>query len=301
MSIAEAVPSGATQPQWAAAGSMAPVSHAQPAAGQPPSRLAAFGLGVGAAAVAAALAGLALLGTAPLGAGVFAVQVVIALAWLAALDVRGGGGGFIIAVLAAAAADTVVAAADRPDIGLTAAVAGVALLASLFHQLIRKPRLGVTASLGGVVSTVVFTLCASAFVGLRVVELSGDKAVVAALLGAGVALALARLVDLVAWRPAAVPGSRRGIAGVGVGLVAASLVGWAYGSTVDALGGGSGLRLGLVAALLALVADLAVDAVLFAAPPADERARSALPPLGILLPVVLAGPASYVAGRILLG
>jgi hypothetical protein len=33
----------------------------------------------------------------------------------------------------------------------------------------------------------------------------------------------------------------------------------------------------------------------------DERARSGVPPLGILLPVVLAAPAAYVAGRILLG
>jgi hypothetical protein len=41
--------------------------------------------------------------------------------------------------------------------------------------------------------------------------------------------------------------------------------------------------------------------VLVAAPPRADRARSALPPLGILLPVVLAGPAAYVAGRILLG
>lgn len=276
------------------------MSHAEAPVAQPPSRAAALAVGVGAALVAAALAGLALLGTAALGAGVFAVQVVVALAWLAALDVRGGGGAFLIAVGAGAVADSVVAASSRPDIGLAAPVAGVALVVSLLHQLSRKPRVGVTASLGGTLSTVLFGLCAAAFVALRV-EIGGDKAVVAALLGAGVALAVARLVDLAARRPAAVPGSRRGIVGVLFGLGAAVAVGWQYGSTVDALGGSAGLRLGLVAALLALVADIAVDAVLFAAPPADDRARSALPPLGMLLPVVLAGPASYVAGRILLG
>jgi hypothetical protein len=86
-----------------------------------------------------------------------------------------------------------------------------------------------------------------------------------------------------------------------LGLGVAGVLGWAYGERVDVLGVDRGVRLALVTAIIAVIADLAVDAVLSAAPPRDERARSALPPLGILLPVVLAGPAAYVAGRILLG
>jgi hypothetical protein len=86
-----------------------------------------------------------------------------------------------------------------------------------------------------------------------------------------------------------------------IGLGAALLVGWAYGNGQAVLGMARGTRLALVAAVIALVADLAVDAVLHAAPPVDARARSGVPPLGILLPVVLAAPAAYVAGRILLG
>jgi len=57
----------------------------------------------------------------------------------------------------------------------------------------------------------------------------------------------------------------------------------------------------VIAAVLALIADIAVDAVLTQAPPPDERRLSALTPLGVLLPVVLAGPVAYVTGRILLG
>ncbi len=122
-----------------------------------------------------------------------------------------------------------------------------------------------------------------------------------ALLGVGVALAVGRVVDAGLPRPAVVPGSRRGLAGLVAGLAAAAAVGWAYGQGAGVLGVDRGLRLALVAALIAVIADLAVDAVLTAAPPADARAASALPPLTILLPVVLAGPAAYVAGRILLG
>lgn len=258
-------------------------------------------VGLIAAVVAVGLAGLSLLGTAALGAGVFAVQIVLALAWLAALDVRGGIGGFGIAVLTAAAADTAVATARTPDIGRAAPVIGLAVAASLGYQLWRvPPRPGVTASLGGMLSVVTFAVCGSAFLALRV-EGAGDQAVVAALLGAGVALVVGRVVDLFARHPSAAPGSRRGIVGVIVGLVAAVVVGWFYGHASGEIDGGIGVRLAVVAAVLALVADLVVDAVLVAAPPAAERARSALPPLGVLLPVVLAGPASYIAGRILLG
>ena len=84
-------------------------------------------------------------------------------------------------------------------------------------------------------------------------------------------------------------------------MARAALVGWAYGSGHQSIGTDAAVRIAVVAAVIALIADLAVDAVLHGAPPRDNRARSALPPLGALLPVVLAAPAAYVAGRILLG
>jgi molybdopterin converting factor small subunit len=256
--------------------------------------------GLAAALVAAALAGLALLHIGALAAGVFAVQVVVALAWLAALDVPGGGGAFVIVVIASGVMDGLVGSFDEPDIGRAAGVAAVAIIVSLLHQVARKPRVAVTLSFGGTVSAVAFAMAAASYIALRV-ESGGAQADAAALLGAGVALAVARLTDLALPRPAPLPGSRRGVVGLVVGLGAALVVGWGYGTNQAVLGAGSGSRLAMVAAVIALVADLAVDAVLAAAPPTEERARSGVPPLGILLPVVLAAPAAYVAGRILLG
>ena len=263
-------------------------------------RLFVLGSGVLAGAVACALAGLALAGTAALAAGVFCVQVVVSLAWLAALGARGALGGFAIAVAAAAAADIVGGIEKEPDIGRAAPVVGIALVVCLLHQLTRRPRAGVTVSMAGTLSSVAFGVCAASYVAL-LGELSGEHADAAALLGAGVALAVARCVDVLLARPSVFPGSRRGLIGVIAGAGAAVGVGAAYGHGNSGLGTGVGLRIAIIAALLALLADIAVDAVLTQAPPPDERRLSALTPLGVLLPVVLAGPVAYVAGRILLG
>ncbi|HEU5034391.1 MAG TPA: hypothetical protein VFT62_06495 [Mycobacteriales bacterium] len=266
----------------------------------PAPRTAVMATGLAAGAVAAALAGLAVLGAGALAAGVFAVQVVLALAWLAALDAPAGGGAFVITVAAAGVMDGILGTALTPDIGRAAGVVGVAVVISLLHQLARRPRTGVTLSYSGTVSAAVLALAGAAYLALHV-EGGGDVADVSALVGAGVALAAARVVDGFVPRPAVLAGSRRGVAGLAVGLGAAAAVGWGYGASSAALGVDRSIRLALVTAVIALIADLAVDAVLSAAPPRDERARSALPPLGILLPVVLAGPAAYVTGRILLG
>jgi molybdopterin synthase sulfur carrier subunit len=256
--------------------------------------------GVGAGLVAAALAGLALIAIGPLVAGIFAVQAFLALAWLAALDVPGGGGAFVICLITAGTIDGVIGTESEPDIGKAAGIVGVAVVLSLLYQLARKPRVEVTASFAGTLAGLVFVLSAATYPALRI-EVDGDVAVAAALLGVAAALVAGRLVDIVLPRPAVMPRSRRGVVGVLAGLTASVLVGWAYGAGQDALGTEVAIRLAAVTALIAVVVDLAVDAVVSAAPPAEARARSALAPLGTLLPVVLAGPAAYVAGRILLG
>jgi hypothetical protein len=262
--------------------------------------LPVVGSGLAAGVVATGLAGFALVGMPILGAGVFVVQVVVALAWLAALDTRGSLGAFTIAVVAAGVMDAALGASDVSSIGQAAPVVGVAFVVSLLHQLSRRPRPGVTLSLAGTMSAVAFGLCAASYVAVRG-EIGGDQAAAAALLGAGVSLAVGRLADLATTRPAVVPGSRRGLFGVLAGVAAAVAVGAVYGAGADNLGSGVGLRLAVIAAVLAAIADIAVDAVLAQAPPPDERRLSALTPLGVLLPVVLAGPVAYVAGRILLG
>ena len=281
-----------------AGGSGAPV--APPTGAHATSPLHIFATGLGAAVVAGALAGLAVLHIGALAAGVFVVQVVVALAWLAAVDVPGGGGAFVIVVIASGVMDGLVGTSNAPDIGRASGVAAIAVVVSLLHQLARRPRVNVTLSFAGTIAAVCFALAAASYVALSV-EKGGDTADVAALLGAGVALVIARLADLALSRPAAVPGSRRGVVGLVLGFAFAALVGWTYGSHHDVLGAARGFRLAVVTAVIALVTDLAVDGVLRGAPPSDARARSGVPPLGILLPVVLAAPAAYVAGRILLG
>ena len=261
--------------------------------------VAVVGPGLVAGAVAAALGGLSLAGTPALAAGVFCVQVVICLAWLASLGAKGSLGAFGIGVAASAAIDIVLAVSDSPDLGDAAPVVGIALVVALLHQLARRPRRAVTLSLAATMSSVAFAVCAGAYVAL-LAEGSGDLADVAALLGIGAALGVARLLDLVVVTPSAFPGSRRGAIGIVAGAAAAVAVGAAYGSS-NALHTGVGLRIAVIAALLALIADVAVDAVLTQAPPPDERRLSALTPLGVLLPVVLAGPVAYITGRILLG
>lgn len=270
------------------------------AAGSSDVGFAVAGPGLVAGLVAAALAGLSLAGTPALAAGLFCVQVVIALAWLAALGTKGSLGAFGIAVAAAAAMDVVLGVTDNPDLGDAAPVLGLALVAALVHQLARRPRREVTVSLAGTVSAAAFAVCAASYLAL-LPEGHGDRADACALLGVGVALAVARLFDLVLPRPDAFPGSRRGLVGLLAGAGAAVAVGAAYGAHTAGLSGGSGLRIAVIAAALALIADVAVDAVLTQAPPPDERRLSALTPLGVLLPVVLAAPVVYVTGRILLG
>ena len=262
-------------------------------------RLDMFVAGLGAGGVAVALAGLTLLGVGGLAAGVFAVQAALALFWLAVFDVKGSGGVFVIALGAAGVMDGLLGTESTPDVGRAAGTLGVTVVVGLLFQLARKPRVQVATSFAATLAACTFALSVASYVALRI-ETGGDKAVAAALLGVGAALVIGRLVDVVLPRPAAAPGSRRGVAGVVVGLGAAVLVGWGYGGHEHVLGSDGGLRLAVFTALLAVVADLAVDAVLTAVPRAP-RSRFALPALGFLLPVVVSAPAAYVTGRILLG
>src|SRR5438270_11198508 len=137
--------------------------------------VAVAGPGLVAGLVAAALAGLALAGTPALAAGLFCVQVVIALAWLAALGTKGSLGAFGIAVAAAAAIDIVIGITDNPDLGDAAPVVGIALVAAFLQQLARRPRPGVTLSLAGTLSSVDLAVCADSYLAL-LPDGSGDKA-----------------------------------------------------------------------------------------------------------------------------
>src|SRR3954462_3081661 len=92
--------------------------------------LSVAGPGLVAGLIAAALAGLALAGTPALAAGLFCVQVVIALAWLAALGTKGSPRPVSPPGGAGAANHNGNGITDNPDLGDAAPVVGVALVAA---------------------------------------------------------------------------------------------------------------------------------------------------------------------------
>jgi len=256
---------------------------------------------------AGGLAGLAYLGQVhgwgltPLAAGLFVVQAVFALAWVAALDTRGSRGAVLIGVAAAATADAVIAAYPHQGLHVIAAVAGIGLVLALLQQLLRRPRPDVVAALAATTSLILLVLAGASLLALRAVIARSGYAVATGLFGVVAAGLVARLVDAVVRRPPAAPASSRGLLGLLAGVAAAGAAGaeWVTHFHLPVPGAWIGVRIAIVAAVLGLVADLTID--LAGAARLDDRARSALAPLAVLLPVLLAGPAIYVAGRYLLG
>lgn len=256
---------------------------------------------------AGGLAGLAYLGqvqhwgVTPLAAGVFVVQVLFALAWVAALDTRGSLGAVLIGTAAAGTADAVIAAYPHEGLRVMAAVAGISIVIALLQQLLRRPRPEVVAALAATTSLILLQLAAASMLALRAVIAEPGYAVATGLFGVAAAALVARVVDLIVRRPPAAPASSRGMLGLVLGVAAGGAAGalWASHIRLPVPGAWIGVRIALVAAVLGLIADLTVDVA--GAARIDERARSALAPLAVLLPVVLAGPAIYVAGRYLLG
>lgn len=265
-----------------------------------PSRSRVISTGIAAALVAFALAGASHAGRPTLTGVLLVIQVLTVLAWLAALGTRGAVGATVIAVGAAVAGDLLLANQPGASVSRLAAVVGIAFVVSLFHQLTRRPRVEVTGSVAGTISSVVLVAASAALIGLRGGP-GGQEAVAASLLGAGGALLAARLVDLAIARPAVIRTGTRGWLGLVVGVAAAVGLGAAYASGTDAVTTGKAIGLAVVAGVLALAGDLAADAARLGLADADSRRRSALAPLAVLLPFALIGPAAYVAGRVLLG
>ncbi len=263
-------------------------------------------VGLSLAVVAAGLAALADLGAAhhwgatPLAIGLFLVQAVLALAWSAALDVRGSGGVVVLGVASAGVTDGLLASDVHQGLGIMAAVGGVGLVLGLLHQLRRRPRPGVAASLAGTGSLILLELCAASPLALRTVIPRSSDAIVAGLFGVAAVALVGRAADFVVRRPALAPGSSRGLIGTWVGIAAAAAAGGLWGQNHLPFGGvGVGVRIAVITAVLAVVADLAID-IAGADDGLDDRPRAALTPLVILLPIAMAGPALYVASRYLL-
>lgn len=240
-------------------------------------------------------------GEAGVGVVVLLLQVPLVLAWLALCGATGSAGGFAIACVAIGAADLLLANDDQATTRALAPVLALALLASFAHQLARgRHRRGATASMAAEVSAVVIAGAAACWLAVRALPL-GRAAVSVALASVVAGLVVGRLVDLLLPGPRVVDGGLRGPWGAAAGLIGAIAGGTVAGAMHASVGASSGLVMAAVVGVAVVTTDLAVDMVAVGLAASEVRARSAVPPIAGLLPLVAAAPAAYVTARVLLG
>jgi hypothetical protein len=228
----------------------------------------AAGIAVGLALV------LGLAAAGPVGvlvAAIALVQVLVALRWFAVLDIDAAArGGAIVGAAAAIGADLAVALRDdRRPLSPVTAVLGLAMLAALIQQLVRRDgRDRLTASLSATVSLAAVGTLGSAYLGT---QSSREGA-------AFVATAVAVVTTIVPGPP---------VIGATLGLVAGVVAGAVVGVLSD-LGARTGGLVGLGCTVAAGVA------VVFA-----RRAASPDPLVTAGLPLLVAAPVAYLLARLL--
>jgi hypothetical protein len=243
------------------------------------------------AAIAAALAVAVVIGAlgpiAVLALAVALVQAAVALGWFGAVRVPGATGGVAVVGLAAGAADVLLVVRDdeRPLTPL-AGVLGLTLVASVLHQLTRRHgRERLTASLATTTTLAVVCVLGAAFLG--VVRSDGGAAlVVAAALAAGATTAaltapMPGRQPLTTWRGTA--------ARTATGLLGAALLALVIALPSD-LEAGAGVLVGLGCGLVAAVGVVV-----------GTRVAQPDPLVTAGLPLLLAAPAAFVLGRLLVG
>lgn len=247
------------------------------------------------AAAAVVLAGAAAAGRSLLVGCVIATQLGLAASWLRAAAIPALGVPLAITVAVAAAVDLLGQAGGGDRLGRLAAVVGVAFLGMLLGELVRRDRSRVTDSLVATASAVVLVVMLAS--PLALAPSSGGRAVVGATFAA-VAAALA---------VAAVGAAAGGRADNGLGaaatlilaVVAGGGVGAAYGS-VSQHGPRWGVAVGLAAALFAAAGwALTAGSTDHSTAPRAAGALRPSAPVMALLPLALAAPVGYAAGRLL--
>lgn len=251
------------------------------------------------AAAAVVLAGAAAAGRSLLVGCVIATQLGLAASWLRAAAIPALGVPLAITVAVAAAVDLLGQAGGGDRLGRLAAVVGVAFLGMLLGELVRRDRSRVTDSLVATASAVVLVVMLAS--PLALAPSSGGRAVVGATFAA-VAAALA-----VAAVGAVVGAAAGGRADNGLGaaatlilaVVAGGGVGAAYGS-VSQHGPRWGVAVGLAAALFAAAGSaLTAGSTDHSTAPRAAGALRPSAPVMALLPLALAAPVGYAAGRLL--
>jgi hypothetical protein len=281
-----------------------PGSAKAPKPSPPPGNSAAGWALVHTAALSAAVTGLLLIGVLTgrfvLAGLMIPVQVLLVLAWLAALEVASLVWSAVVVGATAVAADLLTATGPAGVRRLTGVIA-VALLVAMLQQLVRRDgRTALTASFAATLAAVVLVSGLAVLIALRR-SATGQDAAMAALLGTGLALFVARGADALRLRRAVAGARRRSVVGLLAAGAAAVGVGFVVGATRTSLGVSDAIALATAAAVVALAADIGLDIARAGLGPGNERPRAALLPLSVLLPVTVAAPAAYVTGRVLLG
>lgn len=189
---------------------------------------------------------------------IFGVQFLFVVSWTVATRPPGGRVVAAVGLATAAGSDLAVAFPVHATIAPLGYVTAVALFAAMIGQLVRRgARTSVTESLGASLVMVVGVVAFATLIVLSRMEL-GRESIAACLVGATVALVLARVCDVVFPYPRATPQVARGTIGIILGamggtvasaLVASVLVGMHPSRTVFA---------GLLTAVAAVLADLGV-------------------------------------------
>jgi hypothetical protein len=234
---------------------------------------------------------------------VFTVQVLFVLAWTMvtrppALAVVVG-----VGVLTALVADTVAVRSAEARLGPLLYVAVGGVLAAVLGQLFRRvDRVRVTDSLRTTATIVLGVLALATLIVLSRIP-AGTQAIAVCLTAAGVALTVARVVDAIAAWPRLAPQVPRGAAGVVGGAMIGTLVSALLGGyLVTPFTPTRAAIMGLVAAVVAVLADLAVSyaeagRLMAGEAPSVWAARHVQGPLGGF---AMAAPVAYLMCRLVL-
>jgi hypothetical protein len=221
-----------------------------------------------------------------LAAAVIVLQALLGLGWL--LLVGASVEASVLVGFAVVAADVVLLRTRSATGGSIAGVLGLSVVAVLFYQLARRDERGVVRALAFTFSAIAFAVALALLLPLR--ELAeGRSTVFVGVVTAAAALAVARLV------PGPAP---LGFAG---GLAVAAAVAVGCGLPAGGLSAPAALGLGLAAAAAALLIDRLLTRIA-----AQEAGRgqpqsyaAVLVPVMALLPLALASPIAYLAGRVI--
>ncbi len=224
----------------------------------PTRRLVSLGVAAFAAILCMALVLGAYASHQPYALVIFGVQFLFVVSWTIAVRPPGARVVAAVGLATAASSDFAVALPVHATIAPLGYVTAVALFAAMIGQIARRgSRPKVTESLGATLLMVVGVVALATLITLSRLEL-GRESIVACLSGAGVAVVVARLSDIVFPFPRTIRQVARGTIGIVAGAMAGTIASAIAGSMLQGLHPSPTVYAGLLTAVAAVMADLGV-------------------------------------------